>query len=95
MSCFNALYRAYSISTDDTSTKLYGNSVVSMPFIGLIPFLLRSRGGMLRTKEFVSMPFIGLIPFLQFDRKSKDGNYKGFNALYRAYSISTYTLYCS
>ena len=40
MSCFNALYRAYSISTDDTSTKLYGNSVVSMPFIGLIPFLL-------------------------------------------------------
>ena len=36
---------------------------VSMPFIGLIPFLLRihKQAG---TKKDVSMPFIGLIPFL-------------------------------
>ena len=37
--CFNALYRAYSISTEYDNWK--GNQVkfVSMPFIGLIPFL--------------------------------------------------------
>ena len=62
--CFNALYRAYSIST---SAKIYGEikiGDVSMPFIGLIPFLrsLAEKTGV--STNGVSMPFIGLIPFL-------------------------------
>ena len=62
--CFNALYRAYSIST---SAKIYGEikiGDVSMPFIGLIPFLrsLAEKTGV--STSGVSMPFIGLIPFL-------------------------------
>ena len=37
---FNALYRAYSISTKRCESLQYGERNVSMPFIGLIPFLL-------------------------------------------------------
>ena len=37
--CFNALYRAYSISTEYDNWKGHQVKFVSMPFIGLIPFL--------------------------------------------------------
>ena len=37
---------------------------VSMPYIGLLPFLRYSRGRCCDAYHFVSMPYIGLLPFL-------------------------------
>ncbi len=70
LKCFNALYRAYSISTKRCESLQYGERNVSMPFIGLIPFL----------------PLGVLAMLLQTSC---------FNALYRAYSISTLLNLCT
>ena len=63
--------------------------MVSMPSIGLIPFLHYSHFEHSRTHDSVSMPSIGLIPFLLRIRKRYQNLYSCVNALYRAHPIST------
>jgi len=63
MDCVNALHRAYSISTNSKFEVDFETSIVSMPFIGLTPFLRYIF--MEESRQYtVSMPFIGLTPFL-------------------------------
>ena len=59
----NALCRASPISTLLLLWISGLCSLVSMPYIGLIPFLLYSKKSLLLSLT-VSMPYIGLIPFL-------------------------------
>ena len=61
-----------------------------MPFIGLSPFiqmLFLKRYG---NHRYVSMPFIGLSPFLLWQSNDRKVWRRCVNALYRAFSISTY-----
>ena len=70
-SCVNALHRAYSISTGEKNMAMEYIYIVSMPFIGLTPFLrlrTRRRGA----RSWVSMPFIGLTPFLRYHDRTVD-----------------------
>ena len=60
----NALYRAFSISTAGLRYGRCQSLCVSMPFIGLSPFLLLLWKDYLMFYQLVSMPFIGLSPFL-------------------------------
>ena len=87
---FNALTRAYSISTYCKYGYTQSDEItVSMPLLGLIPFLQCIWTDHLTSILTVSMPLLGLIPFLQVDGKLKRVRYMSFNALTRAYSIST------
>ena len=62
--------------------------IVSMPYIGLIPFLPRRRIDE-RDEELCQCPISGLSHFYQKGEKN-DHIYKyRVNALYRAYPIST------
>ena len=61
--CVNALYRASSISTvlmDVSNSKQY---IVSMPFIGLLPFLLLARHGIDKTRLACQCPLSGFFHF--------------------------------
>ena len=49
--CVNALYRAFSISTQIYWKQIYCSMLVSMPFIGLSPFLLG------RYKQYVDVRY--------------------------------------
>ena len=62
---------------------------VSMPCVGLTPFLHICRIHRRYHQEYVSMPCVGLTPFLQDVVDEIKKTNEGFNALCRAYSIST------
>ena len=71
---------------------------VSMPYLGLFPFLLATRQFISRIKRQVSMPYLGLFPFLLtlWGPKNINGYFdvyanieSRFNALSRAIPIST------
>ena len=94
--CFNALHRAYPISSKDNTvckklkhfrfqcptsglSHFFGKTlriyrpnpnIVSMPYIGLIPFLRYDGYGHFSGYDVVSMPYIGLIPFLRVETKT-------------------------
>ena len=68
--CVNALHRAYPISTLRRGFLRSHLYVVSMPYIGLIPFLLSDVYNESHQYKVVSMPYIGLIPFLQYPLKN-------------------------
>ena len=63
--CVNALNRAYPISTLNLRS-LRCQHRVSMPLIGLIPFLHFANMNEVQGGWFVSMPLVGLIPFLRY-----------------------------
>ena len=63
----NALWRAYLISTARKERGISHEHAVSMPYIGLLPFL-RCHLLLLDLPVIVSMPYIGLLPFLQRTR---------------------------
>ena len=67
------------------------NSSVSMPYIGLPPFL-QDKITIKFQKVKVSMPYIGLPPFLQAADDIHDASEGSVNALYRASPISTLSL---
>ncbi len=86
--CFNALYRANSISTNIKLNLEWTIKSVSMPYIGPTPFLQNKKTEE-KTSKMVSMPYIGPTPFLLGAEKVSNGKRDCFNALYRAHSIST------
>ena len=59
-----ALNRALSISTGSCLYDECVDWIVSMPLIGLSPFLQKTVVSSEEQKKFVSMPLIGLSPFL-------------------------------
>ncbi len=61
---FNALSRDHPISTRHQGAICSSFLFVSMPYLGLIPFLPERSGKSLSLDLTVSMPYLGLIPFL-------------------------------
>ena len=87
--CVNALNRAFPISTQEQKEDIMTIKSVSMPLIGLSPFLLPAHLKQAPQQSHVSMPLIGLSPFLQWRKQVNSEKYYCVNALNRAFPIST------
>ena len=86
--CVNALHRAYSISTHRRTTSFLAQKVVSMPFIGLTPFLPTHTMSIFTTEQCVNALHRAYSISTNYELTNESA--KGcVNALHRAYSIST------
>ena len=63
--CVNALTRAVPISTTQFIMRPQFLHIVSMPLLGLSPFLLNMGVVTINLPDVVSMPLLGLSPFLR------------------------------
>ena len=92
--CVNALYRAFSISTNgDESMTFKVSTECQCPLSGFLHFYIMEKLVWERLLD-VSMPFIGLSPFLHSLAMDIMTSVCCVNALYRAFSISTYCPRC-
>ncbi len=92
---FNALYRAYSISTTWCIGNAATNLMFQCPLSGLFHFYFEADESAKEVPEVFQCPLSGLFHFYETVRKSSIRWKKCFNALYRAYSISTLLNLCT
>ena len=89
MICVNALYRAFSISTHINNSLTFDEMLVSMPFIGLSPFLLCAFLKVQPGDIMCQCPLSGFLHFYGDELMTFKVKTESVNALYRAFSIST------
>ena len=89
LSCVNALWRAFPISTKRYNMNIRNYGVVSMPYIGLPPFLREKSMTKIFWLSRCQCPISGFPHFYSCQITDAGGEADCVNALYRASPIST------